>query len=172
MHPHAHRSTGALYEVDCRSTSGARYQRVETYSVKGGRDRISRARPKSHTCNRGLRSSCHSQTTATLFTIAASPLNIAGMSQCADGAVSPTFAKSPVIMMFSGFISLRRCRSSGWQTLGADICENRPVKIALFVHVSDALEDLEHIIPDSGFWERFWSVFHTFIHVFLHKFKN
>eukprot|EP00001_Collodictyon_triciliatum_P081102 14348_4 len=48
MHPTAQTSTG-LYEVDCRRTSGARYQRVDTYSVNGGRERISRARPKSQT---------------------------------------------------------------------------------------------------------------------------
>lgn len=40
-------SIGLLYTVDRRSTSGARYQRVETYCVYGGRLRISRASPKS-----------------------------------------------------------------------------------------------------------------------------
>ena len=52
MQPQAQRSTGALYAVLWSSTSGARYHRVDTYSVKGGRDRISRARPKSQICRR------------------------------------------------------------------------------------------------------------------------
>jgi hypothetical protein len=46
MHANAKISTGELYDP-CKSNSGARYHRVETYSVKGGRDRISRASPKS-----------------------------------------------------------------------------------------------------------------------------
>ena len=40
-------SMGAEYRADRSSTSGARYHRVDTYSVYGGRDRISRASPKS-----------------------------------------------------------------------------------------------------------------------------
>lgn len=45
--PTAQRSTGELYLSDRSSTSGARYHRVDTYSVNGGLDRISRANPKS-----------------------------------------------------------------------------------------------------------------------------
>ena len=45
------------------STSGARYQRVDMYSVYGGVDRISRARPKSAilmaTCSKAGRSIDH-----------------------------------------------------------------------------------------------------------------
>ena len=40
-------SMGDEYDVKRSSTSGARYHRVDTYSVYGGRARSSLARPKS-----------------------------------------------------------------------------------------------------------------------------
>lgn len=45
--PSAHMSTGGPYSVDRSRTSGARYHLVETYSVYGGFDDVSLARPKS-----------------------------------------------------------------------------------------------------------------------------
>ena len=47
IQPKAKISTGELYFYDFNNISGARYHLVETYSVKGGLDRISLARPKS-----------------------------------------------------------------------------------------------------------------------------
>ena len=47
-----------------------------------------------------------------------------------------------------------------------------PVKVALFVHVRDALKDLVHVIADCGFWEWLRPIFHAFIHILLHKLEN
>ena len=64
--PHAQMSTGELYRVLWRMSSGLMYHRVPAPAVKGGLARISRASPKS----------------ATFMTLSASMSRFSGLMSC------------------------------------------------------------------------------------------